>query len=149
VLESEKRKEENLARSSQDSAQSGCTGLSGGAPDSVRCARLGSGKLATLGNSSAAYGYNSPNCPVSQRPPAQWSAAKSTGDAWPAPTVGRGHRTVRCAPNNVRCANDYNSTTVGCAIFGRRSAPDHEQWMSGGAPNCLVRHLTEGKNFLP
>jgi hypothetical protein len=26
--------------SSQDSAQSGCTGLSGGAPDSVRCARL-------------------------------------------------------------------------------------------------------------
>jgi hypothetical protein len=29
-----------LARSSQKSAQSGCTGLSGGAPDSVRCARL-------------------------------------------------------------------------------------------------------------
>jgi hypothetical protein len=28
--------------SSQDSAQSGCTGLSGGAPDSVRCARLAS-----------------------------------------------------------------------------------------------------------
>jgi hypothetical protein len=29
-----------VARSSQESAQSGCTGLSGGAPDSVRCARL-------------------------------------------------------------------------------------------------------------
>ena len=29
-----------MARSSQESAQSGCTGLSGGAPDSVRCARL-------------------------------------------------------------------------------------------------------------
>jgi hypothetical protein len=25
----------------------------------------GSGELATLGNSSAAYGYNSPDCPVS------------------------------------------------------------------------------------
>jgi hypothetical protein len=29
-----------VARSSQESAQSECTGLSGGAPDSVRCARL-------------------------------------------------------------------------------------------------------------
>jgi hypothetical protein len=29
-----------VARSSQEFAQSGCTGLSGGAPDSVRCARL-------------------------------------------------------------------------------------------------------------
>jgi hypothetical protein len=31
---------EILGSSSQDSAQSGCIGLSGGAPDSVRCARL-------------------------------------------------------------------------------------------------------------
>jgi hypothetical protein len=130
-------------------AQSGCTGLSGGAPDSVRCARLGSGELATLENSSAVYDYNSPDCPVSQRSPAQWSAAKSAGDAWPAPTVGRGHRTVRCAPDSVRCANGYNSATVDCAILGRRSAPDHEQWMSGGAPDCPVRHPTEGKNCLP
>jgi hypothetical protein len=38
-----------------------------GAPDSVRCARLGSGELATLGNSSAAYGYNSLDCPVVHR----------------------------------------------------------------------------------
>jgi hypothetical protein len=51
VLKSEKRKEEeNLAQSSQDSAQSGCTGLSGGAPDCVRCARLDSDELPTLGN---------------------------------------------------------------------------------------------------
>jgi hypothetical protein len=64
-------------------------------------------------------------------------------------TVGRGHRTVRCAPDSVWCANDYNSATVGCAILGKRSAPDHEQWMSGGAPDCPVRHSTEGKNCLP
>jgi hypothetical protein len=96
-----------------------------------------------------AYGYNSPDCPVSQWPPAQWSAAKSAGDVWPAPTVGRGHRTVRCAPDSVRCANGYISATVGCAILGRRSAPDHEQYLSGGAPDCPVRHPTEGKNFLP
>jgi hypothetical protein len=79
---------------------------------------------------------------VSHRPPAQRSAAKSTGDVWPALTVDRRHRTVRCA-------NDYNSAMVGRAILGRRSAPDHEQCMSGGAPDCPVRHPTEGKNCLP
>jgi hypothetical protein len=42
VLESEKIQLEKTWLSSQDSAQSGCTGLSGGAPDSVRCARLAS-----------------------------------------------------------------------------------------------------------
>jgi hypothetical protein len=86
---------------------------------------------------------------VSQRPPAQWSAAQSARDAWPQPTVGWGHRTIRCAPDCVRCANNYNSATVGCAILGRRSAPDNEQWMSGGAPDCPVCHPTEGKNCLP
>ena len=40
MLESEKNKWKRLGSSSQVSAQSGCTGLSGGAPDSVRCARL-------------------------------------------------------------------------------------------------------------
>jgi hypothetical protein len=56
--------------------------------------------------------------------------------------VGWVHRTVQCA-------NGYNSATVGCAILGRRSAPDNDQWMSGGAPDCPVRHSTEGKNCLP
>jgi hypothetical protein len=80
---------------------------------------------------------------VSQQPPAQRSAAKSAGDAWPAPTVGRRHRTVRCAPDSVLCTNGYNSAMVGCAILGRQFAPDHEQCMSG------VRHPTEAKNCLP
>ena len=125
------------------------TGLSGGAPDSVRCVRLVSGESAALGNrrrcttiihrtvwwctglsgeSSVANsspsgkakgrrGYNSPDCPVSQRSPA--------------PTVGRAifvrhvdcsngrlvHRTVRCAPDSVRCANRPRGATVGCAQF--------------------------------
>jgi hypothetical protein len=72
-------------------------------------------------------------------------------------TVGRqirGRRVARFngrqeAPDSVRCANGYNSATVGCAISGRRSAPDHEQCLSGGAPDCPVRHPTEGKNCLP
>jgi hypothetical protein len=86
---------------------------------------------------------------VSQRPPAQRSATQSAGDAWPAPTVGRGHRTVRCAPDSVRCANCYKSATIICARIGRRSRTRHEQWLSGGAPDCPVHHPTEGKDSLP
>jgi hypothetical protein len=108
-----------------------------------------SGELATLGNSSVAYGYNSPDCPVSQRPPAQWSVTQSARDAWPQPTVGWRHRNVRCAPDSVRCANQPEDPTVGCARNERRSAPDMLQWLSGGAPDCPVRHPTEGKNCLP
>jgi hypothetical protein len=77
------------------------------------------------------------------------TAAQSMRDAWPQPTVGWGHRTVRCAPDSVWCANGYNSAMVGCAILGKRSAPNNEQWMSGGAPDCPVHHPTEGKNCLP
>jgi hypothetical protein len=73
------------------------TGLSGGAPDSVRCARLDSGEKAALGKCFAAYNYNSPDCPVSQRSLAQRSAVQSAGDAWPVPTVSRRHRIVWCA----------------------------------------------------
>jgi hypothetical protein len=150
-------------------AQSGCTGQC-----PVR--QAGSSELATLGNSSAAYDYNSQDCPVSQRPSAQRSAAQSARDAWPQPTVGLGHRTVRCAPDSVRCANGYNSTTA----KGRLGAPDCpvctglsdvHRTLSGaptatilqrsavpfqeGDPHrtmnneCPVRHPTEGKNCLP
>jgi hypothetical protein len=62
---------EKLAVYSQKAARSGCTGLSGGAPDSVRwCTeqcpvrQAGSGEKAALRNSPAAYGYNSSDCPV-------------------------------------------------------------------------------------
>jgi hypothetical protein len=92
------------------------TGLFGGAPDSVRCAKLVSGEKAALRKRSAAYDYNAPDCPVSQR-----SAAQSAGDAWPTPTVGKGHRTVRCAPNSVRCAIGPEAATVDCVLFGRQS----------------------------
>ena len=107
-----------LGSSSQDSAESGSTGLSGGAPDSVRwftgqcpVRQDGSSEVAALGNSPATYGYNSPDCSVSQR-----SAGPTVGRAICAghvaePTARRGHRTVRCAPDcpvctgHVRCAN--------------------------------------------
>ena len=100
-----------LGSSSQDSAQSGSTGLSGGAPDSVRCARLARANwpLSGIHRRRTAIIHRTvrcaPNCPVSQR-----SARPTVGCAICArhvaePTVGRGHRTVRCAPDSVRCAN--------------------------------------------
>jgi hypothetical protein len=86
---------------------------------------------------------------VSQRSPAQRSDAQSTGDAWPAPTVGSGHWTVRCAPDSVWCAIQPGVATVGCVRNGRKSCTGHEQWLSGGAPDCPMRHPTEGKFCLP
>jgi hypothetical protein len=51
---------EKLAVYSQKAARSGCTG---------RCLvrQAGSGEKAALGNSPAAYSYNSPDCPVVHR----------------------------------------------------------------------------------
>jgi hypothetical protein len=40
VLESGKTEKEKDLAEAAETQQSGCTGLSGGAPDSVRCARL-------------------------------------------------------------------------------------------------------------
>jgi hypothetical protein len=81
-----------------------------------------------------------PDCPVSQRSLA--------------PTVGRAifgqhvdcsngqlvHRTIRCAPNSVRCANHPKGATVEYAKFGRRSRTGQStgpvRWRIGlcGAP---------------
>jgi hypothetical protein len=157
VLETEQRRKETnckrLGCVQPKSSSAWHTGLSGGAPDSVRCARLVSGKMAALenrrrcktiihrtvrwctrlsGESSAANsspsgkakgrcGYNSPDCLVSQ-----WSTTPTVGRAIFARHVDCSngqlvHRTVRCVPDSVRCANQPRGATVGYAKFGRRS----------------------------
>jgi hypothetical protein len=90
-----------------------------------------------------------PDCPVSQR-----STAPMVDRAIRVRRVARangwqGHRTIRCAPDNVRCANCHKSATVGCARKGRRSRTGQLQGLSGGAPDCPVRHPIEGKICLP
>jgi hypothetical protein len=140
------------------SAQSGCTGLSGGASDSVRCARLTQANLLLSGNHRRRMAINhrtvrwctglsggAPDCPVSQRSAKQRSAAESTRDAWHVPTVERGtglsgaHRIVSGAPTAPR--------------LQRSASPNKERdlhrTVSGGAPDCPVRQATEGKNCLP
>jgi hypothetical protein len=154
------------------------TGLSGGAPDSVRCARLTlanrmlsglrrwcttiihrtvrwctglsggpfTGELVALGNSPVTYGYNSPDCPVSQR-----SAAQSARDTWLSQRLEEGtglsgvHRTVRCAPDMSGAPTALWLPTVDCAIYGKKSGTGHVRC----APDCPVRQSTEGKISLP
>jgi hypothetical protein len=78
--------------------------------------------------------------PVSQRSPAPTVGREICGRRVAAPTVGRGHQTVRCAPGSVRCANGPGAATVDCAQFGRKSrigqATVAVRWRTGlsGAP---------------
>jgi hypothetical protein len=94
-----------LGSNSQDFAESRSTGLSGGAPDSVRCARLARAKwqLSGIHRRRTAIIHRTVRCapdgPVSQR-----SAGPTVGRAICAghvakPTARRRHRTVRCAPD--------------------------------------------------
>ena len=124
-----------LGSSSQESAESGSTGLSGGAPDSVRCARLVRAKwpLSGIHRRRTAIIHRTvrcaPDCPVSQR-----SAGPTVGRAICAghvaePTARRGHRTVRCAPDMSGAPTALWRATGGCAILGRKSG-------TGQCPVC-------------
>jgi hypothetical protein len=134
------------------------TGLSGGAPDCPVVHRTVSGAPGWLLRTHCSREFNlrrmaiihwtircAPDCPVSKR-----SAGPTVGCAICArhvaePTVGRGHRTVRCAPDSVRCANSSQAPTVSYATEGKKSAPDSVRC----APDCPVRQATEDKNCLP
>jgi hypothetical protein len=109
------------------SAQSGCTGLSDCAPDSVRCARLTQANLLLSGNHRRRTTIIhrtvrcAPDCPVSQR-----SAGPTVGRVIRArrvaePTARRGHRTVQCA-------NGSKAPMVGFAKEGKKSAPHSVRW---------------------
>jgi hypothetical protein len=103
-----------------------CTGLSGGAPDSVRCARL------ALANWPLSRIHRRRTAIIHRT--VWWCIGLSGEPKVASTTVGRAIRARRVAPANgrlgapdsVRCANGYNSATVGCVILGRRSAPDNE-----------------------
>jgi hypothetical protein len=131
------------------------TGLSGGAPDSVWCARpaLANWPLSGIRRRRTTIIHRTVRwCTRLSGEPT--TASATVGCAIRARRVAHansrlGHRTVRCAPDSVRCANQPEDPMVGCAKNGRRSAPDMLQWLSSGAPDCPVRHPTEGKNCLP
>jgi hypothetical protein len=102
--------------------------------------QTGSGELAALGKKLTAYGYNSPDCPVSHGRP-------------------RDPRGTRGQANGQMGAPDCPVCTGQCPVCQRlqgcqRSALPNEEGnphrtVSGGAPDYLVRQATEGKNCLP
>jgi hypothetical protein len=128
-----------LGSSSQDSAQSGSTGLSGGAPDSVRCARLACAKcpLSGIHRRRTAIIHRTvrcaPDCPVSQR-----SAARSAQDTWPS----------QRSEGGTGLSGVHRTCPVRQRLQGRqRSASPFKE--GNQAPDCLVRQTTEGKDGLP
>jgi hypothetical protein len=127
------------------------TGLSGGAPDSVRCARLPRAKwpLSGICRRRTAKIHRTvrcaPDCPVSQR-----SAGPTVGRGIRArhvaePTVGRGHRTVRCAPDCPVRQRLPDLQRSAAPFKERNRAPDSVRC----APDCPVRPKTKGKISLP
>ena len=119
------------------------TGLSGGAPDSVRCARLPRPKRPLSGFSPATSAKIhrtvrcAPDCPVSQRSAGPMVGCGICARHVAGPTVGRGHRTVRCAPDMFGAPTAPRSATVGRAILGRKSGTGHCPVCTGlsGAPD--------------
>jgi hypothetical protein len=120
---------------SQEAVSVWGTGLSGGAPDSVRCARQPRPKwpLSGIRRRRTAKIHRTvwcaPDCPVSQQ-----SAGPTVDRAIRArhvaePTVGRGHRTVRCAPDMSGAPTAPRSATVVFAVEGRKSG-------TGQCPVC-------------
>jgi hypothetical protein len=126
---------------SQISSSAWHTGLSGGAPDNVQCARLVRVNLPLSGFDDGVrlkftgLSGGAPDCPVSQWSPAPMVDCEICGRRLVAPTVGRVHRTVWCALDRVRCANGPQGATVGYAYFGRRSCTG----LSTGPVRCATR----------
>jgi hypothetical protein len=128
------------------------TGLSGGAPNSVRCARLNSGEQATLGRSR--------RCTAIIHRTVRWCTGLS-GE----PTVGwdngrpRNPRVTRGQANGQMGAPDCPVCTGQCPVRQRLQDCNGRllhfwkeighRTVSGGAPDCPVHHPTDGKFGLP
>jgi hypothetical protein len=151
------------------------TRLSGGAPDSVRCARLVSGESAALGNQQRRTAKIHRTVRWCTRLSGEASSVNSSlsrkavgrrgynspdcpvSQQSPAPTVGRA-----IFARHVDCTNGQlvHRTVFGAPINPEEQqsdmpnlegdqAPDRLQNLSSGAPDCPGRHSTEGKDSLP
>jgi hypothetical protein len=157
VLESEKRQKEN------DLTKAAKTLRSLGAPDCPLVHRTVSGVPGWHWSNWPLSGFHRRRTAKNHRT-VRWctglSGEPTVGRANSRPrnprvTRGRAYGLMGAPDCPVRtgecpvCANGSKSSTVGCAKLGKQSAPDSEQCLSGGTPDCPVRHPTEGKNCLP
>jgi hypothetical protein len=125
-----------------------------GASDSVRwCTgqclerQTGSCELAALGISSAAYDYNSPNCPVCTGLSGEPTVGRAIRAGHVAePTASMGHRTVRCA-NGSKAANGRlrqirkEIRTEQCPVVHRTVRCARRQKARIAFPDCSQRLL--------
>jgi hypothetical protein len=89
-----------------------------------------SSELAALGNSSATYGYNSPDCPMCTGLSGEPTIGRAICAGHVAElTARRGHRTVRCAPDMSGVPTALRLPTVDFTTFGRKSG-------TGQCPVC-------------
>jgi hypothetical protein len=158
VLETGETILEKLAVYSQKAARSGCTGLSGGAPDSVRCARLASvnwllsglrRRCTTIIHRTVRWCTRLSGEPTvglangrSRNPRAMRGRANSQKGAPVCPVcTGQSgvHRTVSGAPTDLNLQRSASP----------KKERNRHRTVSGGAPDCPVRQATEGKNCLP
>jgi hypothetical protein len=136
--------------------------VSGGAPDNVRCARLNSGEQATLGKvwrrtaiihrtvrwCTGLSGEPTVDCTNgrqrNQRATRVMSQRSVGAPDCPVCTRLSGvHRTVSSEPRQPLLQRSAVPVLEG------DRAPDKLQYLSGGAPDCPVRHPTESKYCLP
>jgi hypothetical protein len=88
-----------------------CTGLSG---------ESSAANSSLSGIAMGRRGYNTPDCLVSQRSLAPTVDRTIFARLVVAPMVGWAHRTVRCAPDSVQCANRFRGPTVGRSSYGKK-----------------------------
>jgi hypothetical protein len=122
------------------------TGLSGGAPDSVRCARLNSGEQATLGRSrrrTTIIHRTVRWCTgLSGEPTVGWANGRPRN-----PRVTRG-RAPDCPVCTRQCPVRQRLQGCNSRLLRFWKEIGHRT-VSGGAPDCPVHHPTEGKICLP
>jgi hypothetical protein len=102
-------------------------------------------ELAALGTSTAAYDYNSPDCPVCTRLSSEPTVGPANGRPRnPRATCGRANG-QKGAPD---CPGAPTTLNLQWSASPKKERNPH-QTVSCGAPDCPVRQATEGKNCLP
>jgi hypothetical protein len=131
-----------------------CCGL---AHRTVRCTRTVQEPSSHSRKNTGMHRYNSSDCPVCHRT-IRWAsgvtatcAQRSTLTALQCrgrsqSSESEGHRTVRCTTRLSGATRRQKAPMVNCSrtlmVGWRGGSPDTEQWVSGGAPDCLVRPST-------
>jgi hypothetical protein len=137
-----KRFGKELAVNNQIQLRSGCTGLSGGAPDSVRCARTSLGEQPALGTRRRCTAKNHRTIRWCTGLSGEPSTAKSSLSGSDQRRTAKIHRTFRW------CTGLSGEPTVGRAN-GRSRNPRVTRGRANGlmgAPDCPVRQWLQFLN---